>query len=121
MISKLVTWSETREDAIQRMKRALREYKITGVRTSIHFLHKIMDNIHFASGAYDTHFIDENISELSAISDNGRAEAEDIAIITAFIDYNDKFSSLQSIKPFQSNGGSSPWKNFGRKKGVMRM
>ena len=121
MISKLVTWSENREDAIRRMKRALREYKITGVKTSIGFLWKIMENKQFAKGTYDTHFIDENMEELSAQATDGQAEAEDIAIITGFIDYTDKLSRLQSIKPFQSNGGSSPWKDFGRKKGVTRM
>ncbi len=121
LISKLVAWSENRPGAIQRMKRALKEYKITGVKTSINFLERIMENKQFSNGNYDTHFIDENMAELSAVSANGQAEVEDAAIITAFIDYTDKLSRLQSIKSFQSNGGSSPWKNFGRKKGVMRM
>jgi acetyl-CoA carboxylase biotin carboxylase subunit len=121
MISKLITWSDTRASAIQRMKRALREYKITGVKTSIKFLERIMENGQFARGIYDTHFIDENIAELAGPVLNERPREEDIAIIAAFIDYNDKLSKLQSIKSFQSNGGSSPWKHFGRKKGVMRM
>ncbi len=121
MIAKLVTWSENRRDAINRMKRALKEYKITGVKTSIGFLERIMENKQFARGKYNTHFIDENMAELSAVSVNGQAEAEDVAIITAFIDYTDKLNKLQSIKSFQSNGGSSPWKEFGRQKGVMRM
>ncbi len=121
LISKLITWSESRADAIQRMKRALYEYKITGVKTTINFLERIMENKQFTGGIYDTHFIDENMDELAGTSADGLAEAEDIAIITAFIDYSDNLSKLQSIKPFQNNGGNSPWKNFGRKKGVTRM
>jgi acetyl-CoA carboxylase biotin carboxylase subunit len=121
MISKLITWSESREDAIGRMKRALREYKITGVKTSIHFLERIMENEQFSTGAYDTHFIDENIEELAGGAKDGQAVAEDVAIIAGFIDYTDKLYKLQSIKPFQSNGGRSPWKEFGRKKGVTRL
>jgi acetyl-CoA carboxylase biotin carboxylase subunit len=121
MISKLITWSDTRDSAILRMKRALREYRITGVKTSIKFLERVMENKQFAGGIYDTHFIDENIAELTGPAKKERPREEDIAIIAAFIDYNDKLSKLQSIKSFQSNGGSSPWKHFGRKKGVMRM
>ncbi len=119
MISKLITWSESRSEAIQRMKRALYEYKITGVKTSINFLERIMKNKQFSGGIYDTHFIDENINELMGSSADEHTEAEDIAIITAFIDYTDKLSKLQPVEPF--NGGSSPWKNFGRKKGIIRM
>ena len=43
MISKLIVWGRDRDEAIQRMKRALMEYKITGVKTSIPFLMKIME------------------------------------------------------------------------------
>jgi len=121
MISKLITWAETRPASIQRMKRALREYKITGIKTSIRFLERVMSNKQFAMGIYDTHFIDENIDELAGSSSEENTEEENIAIITAFIDYSGKLSKLQSLKSFQSNGGSSPWKNFGRKKGVTRM
>ncbi|HEC41667.1 MAG TPA: acetyl-CoA carboxylase biotin carboxylase subunit [Bacteroides sp.] len=121
MISKLITWAEDRPSAIQRMKRALNEYKITGVKTSITFLDRVMNNKEFAKGIYDTHFIDENFDELIGSSSDEKSEDEDIAIITAFFDYTEKLSKLQSIKTFQSNGGISPWKNFGRKKGVTRM
>jgi acetyl-CoA carboxylase biotin carboxylase subunit len=121
LISKLITWSESRPEAIQRMKRALREYKISGVKTSIKFLERVMENKQFSRGIYDTHFIDENLDQLNGTSDEARAEEEEIVIIAAFVDYSEKLSKLQSIKPYQSNGGSSPWKHFGRKKGVMRM
>ncbi len=121
MISKLITWAEDRTLAIQRMKRALSEYKISGVKTSINFLSKVMLNKQFIKGIYDTHFIDENMEELSSSSDKKEKELEDIAIITALVDYTDKIKKLQSVKTFQSNGGSSPWKNFGRKKGITRM
>jgi acetyl-CoA carboxylase biotin carboxylase subunit len=121
MISKLITWAEFRPAAMQRMIRALREYRINGVKTSIKFLERVMKNNQFAKGIYDTHFIDENMDELSGGSDKTREAEENIAQIAAFVDYDAKLSKLQSIKSFQSNGGSSPWKYFGRKKGVTRM
>ncbi len=47
MISKLIVWGKTRDEAIRRMRRALYEYKITGVKTSIQFLERIMSNPNF--------------------------------------------------------------------------
>jgi acetyl-CoA carboxylase biotin carboxylase subunit len=121
MISKLVVWAKTRKDAIDRMKRALHEYKIGGVKTSINFLEKVMNNKAFAEGKYDTHFIDENIDSLVASTHDQNKLDEDLAIITAFVHYHEKLSKSQALKPYQGNGGSSPWKHFGRKKGVTRI
>ena len=53
--------------------------------------------------------------------DKKGSKAEDLAIITTFIEYHDKLMKSQALKPFQSNGGKSPWKDFGRKKGVSRI
>ncbi|OWT33696.1 acetyl-CoA carboxylase biotin carboxylase subunit [Methanobrevibacter sp. 87.7] len=60
MISKLITWGGTRNDAISRMKRALSEYIILGVKTTIPFHKAIIRNPNFLSGDLNTHFIDEN-------------------------------------------------------------
>ena len=121
MIAKLVTWAPTRKEAIERMKRALHEYNIGGVKTSINFLEKVMHNKDFLKGKYDTHFIDKNIESLVANTNGQTRQDEDLAIITAFVNYQEKLLKSQAIKPYQSNGGSSPWKHFGRKQGVMRM
>ena len=50
MISKLVTWGRTRDDSIARMKRALSEYIILGVKTTIPFHKAILRNPNFISG-----------------------------------------------------------------------
>jgi acetyl-CoA carboxylase biotin carboxylase subunit len=121
MIAKLVASAETREAAIGRMKRALEEYRIGGVKTSIKFLERVMDNKAFRAGKYDTHFIDENIDTLVDRGDGQGSDEEILAIITAFVDYQDKLKKSQDLKPFQSNGGSSPWKTYGRKQGVTRI
>jgi len=121
MIAKLVAWAQTRKEAIERTKRALHEYKIGGVKTSIDFLERVMNNKAFVKGKYDTHFIDENIDSLVAAGNSQNKRDEDLAIITAFVDYHEKLLRSKSLKPYQSNGGSSPWKHFGRKKGIMRM
>lgn len=121
MISKLIVWADTRENAIGRMRRALREYRINGVKTSIGFLERVMLTPAFTDGKYDTHFIDNNLELLMERSNGEGSEAEILAIVTAFVDYKEKLLNSQALKPFQSNGGSSPWKTFGRKKGVTRL
>jgi pyruvate carboxylase subunit A len=58
MISKLITYGRNRNDAINRMKRALSEYIILGVKTTIPFHKAILRNPNFISGDLNTHFID---------------------------------------------------------------
>ncbi|WP_406670182.1 acetyl-CoA carboxylase biotin carboxylase subunit [Methanolobus sp. ZRKC4] len=64
MISKLCAWGQTREEAIDRMKRALYEYVVAGVTTNIPFHKAVLRNEAFREGKLTTHFIDEyNIIE----------------------------------------------------------
>ncbi|NAS19114.1 acetyl-CoA carboxylase biotin carboxylase subunit [Clostridium butyricum] len=58
MISKLVSWGRNREEAIERMKRAIDEFIISGVSTTIPFHRKLMDNKIFRSGDFDTGFLE---------------------------------------------------------------
>jgi pyruvate carboxylase subunit A len=58
MISKLITYGRDRNDAIDRMKRALSGYIILGVRTTIPFHKAVLRNPNFISGNLNTHFID---------------------------------------------------------------
>lgn len=59
LISKLIVWSEKREEALQKMKEALKEYIIIGVKTIIPFLLKIIQNEDFKKGIYHTNFLKE--------------------------------------------------------------
>jgi len=57
MIAKLCAWGRDRPEAIARMRRALHEYVVTGVKTSLPFHRRVLDNAVFQSGRYDTGFI----------------------------------------------------------------
>lgn len=59
LIGKLTVWDENREKAIQRMKRALAEFKINGIKTTIQFFQTIFEHEKFKAGDIDTHFIDQ--------------------------------------------------------------
>jgi len=58
MISKLVSWGKDRNEAIKRMRRALYEYVIVGVKTNIPFHMAVMENPRYVEGELDTGFID---------------------------------------------------------------
>ncbi len=59
MISKLCAWGADREEAIQRMRRAIYEYVIMGVKTTLPLHHAIMHNSHYVAGDTHTHFLQE--------------------------------------------------------------
>ncbi|MBM7552335.1 acetyl-CoA carboxylase biotin carboxylase subunit [Thalassobacillus pellis] len=59
MIAKLITYGKTREEAIKRMKRALDEYIIEGVKTTIPFHQRMMDHPVFVDGDFNTKFLEK--------------------------------------------------------------
>ena len=79
MISKLITYGRNREDAINRMKRALSEYIILGVKTTIPFHKAILRNPNFISGDLNTHFIDTYKKGIESEMNN--VIAEDLEIV----------------------------------------
>jgi acetyl-CoA carboxylase, biotin carboxylase subunit len=81
LISKLIVWGETRAGAILRMRRALEEYKIVGVRTNIPFHQNLMDSHRYMGGQYDTRFVEERFSMEAA--EEGKVDRSAIAAIIA--------------------------------------
>jgi acetyl-CoA carboxylase biotin carboxylase subunit len=59
MIAKLITTAQTREEAINKMKRALDEFVIEGIKTTIPFHRKLMDHPDYISGDYTTKFMED--------------------------------------------------------------
>ncbi|GAA0443658.1 acetyl-CoA carboxylase biotin carboxylase subunit [Lentibacillus halophilus] len=60
MVAKLIAYGENREEAIQRMKRALDEFVVEGVHTTIAFHREIMDHPVFVDGDFNTNFLQDN-------------------------------------------------------------
>jgi acetyl-CoA carboxylase biotin carboxylase subunit len=59
MIAKLIAWGENRVEAILRMRRALREYQVRGIKTNIAFHQWILRHPRFMAGNFSTAFIDD--------------------------------------------------------------
>jgi len=114
----MIVWADNREDAIKRMRRALSAYKLFGVKTSIPFLKKVMVTPDFVNGNYSTHFIEKNKDILHSDT-NATEEESDLAAITAFLDFmNQQEKASQSASV---SGQRNYWKEFGRRKGALRL
>ena len=113
MISKLITWGDTREHALQRMRRALDEYDVRGIRTTIPFFKWILDDPDFRAGRFDTSFIDRKLGASGALLQTIEPEHEDLAAIAAAVHL---FTLSERLT--REAGGSrveaSRWKDTGR-------
>lgn len=107
LLSKLITWGKTRQEAIQRMLRALSEYQIYGIKTTIPFFKKILLHPKFVEGNYTTHFI----SQMEKEKDRGEAEEEVAALIAAGIQ---SYMETKSGNRRPLKVAESQWKLQGR-------
>ncbi|MEE9554631.1 MAG: acetyl-CoA carboxylase biotin carboxylase subunit [candidate division Zixibacteria bacterium] len=85
MISKLLTHGKDRKQAIERMKRALEEYRISGVTTNIEFHKTILDHPEFVKGHLSTHFIDDYYKDEGEKADHIEQAA---AVVAALYEHN---------------------------------
>jgi len=111
LISKLICWGETRGEAILRMRRALEEYRILGVKTNIPFHQSIMDSTRFMAGQYDTRFVEERFSMAEA--EEGKTSQADIAAIMAtLVAHRHGQQAAQIVR--RGDRDASNWKWVGR-------
>jgi acetyl-CoA carboxylase biotin carboxylase subunit len=75
LLAKLITHGKTRDEALIRMLRALDEFIIEGVDTTIDFFRRILQTTEFRSGQYDTTFVDRFLSADAAVSAKDQAPA----------------------------------------------
>ncbi len=105
MISKLITYGKDREEAISKMIRAIRDYTIVGVKTTLPFADFVMQNKHFVSGNFDTHFIKKHFNAKD-LEESREDEAHIAALLAKHIVSNHKTSMSVS----SSESSVSKWK-----------
>jgi acetyl-CoA carboxylase biotin carboxylase subunit len=105
MIAKLVTWGKDRKEAIDRMIRAIDEYRISGVETTLAFCRFALDHEAFRSGDFDTHFIKKYFKPEYLKS--ARKQEEEIASIAASMWIS---NYKKPVAKSANQGGISPWK-----------
>ncbi|MES2618140.1 MAG: acetyl-CoA carboxylase biotin carboxylase subunit [Bacteroidota bacterium] len=106
MIAKLIVWSDTRENAIEKMKRAISEYRIAGVANTLQFGHWVMENEHFIKGNFDTKFIDNYFKPEYLANDTNENLTEVLALAATYLFENQKSISQPNAA---STSESSDW------------
>ena len=64
MIAKLIVWAPTRQEAIEKMERALASFRIEGVNTTINLQRKILMTEAFKEAKIDTNYLEEHLEEI---------------------------------------------------------
>lgn len=106
MISKLVTHGKDREEARLRMIRAIDDYKIVGLRTTMEFARFVMEHDAFISGNFDTHFVNKHFQpELLDAKSNNNEDVASTIVAKLVADANKKPEVLND-----SEGSRSNWK-----------
>lgn len=105
MISKLICYGETRGEAVLRMRRALEEYRIMGVKTNIPFHQHMMDSHRFLSGQFDTKFVEERFS----MSDRAATESLEAAILATLVAHRQGQQASQIVAPGERDTSNWKW------------
>ena len=105
LMAKLIVWAPDRDSAIARMDRALAEYHVSGVRTTLPVLRRILRHPDFAAGRLDTHFMER--LPAGRVDDSRRS----VAIIAAVLEAYERAGRPAELPPAQ---GVSPWARAGR-------
>jgi acetyl-CoA carboxylase biotin carboxylase subunit len=108
ILSKVIVWGESRNEAILKMKQALADYPILGIRTIIPFLRSVLDHPEFVQGNTYTDFIEEHMTGWSL--DSGDGDGLDTALIAAAL-------ATEKRVPDMTGGSErmpTPWDTLGK-------
>lgn len=115
LLAKLIVSGETRAQAIQRMRRALSEFKLLGIRTNIPFHLLLMESPSFIAGRFDNAFLDTfSLGEPDEESEEGRLAA----IAAAAVAYQRQQIKSRGESESERRVEASPWKVAGRRQAV---
>jgi propionyl-CoA carboxylase alpha chain len=103
MISKLIVHAPTREEAIEKMTKAIGDYDIVGIKTTLDFCKFTINHAAFKSGDFDTHFVPQYFSDTS-VMDNTDKNMQEIAAVMAnyFVEANSEKASYEASANFNS-------------------
>jgi acetyl-CoA carboxylase, biotin carboxylase subunit len=110
LISKLCAWAPTRERAVARMRRALEEYVVTGIRTNIAFHQKLLEHPDFVAGNYDTGFLDRHKDVLLGYGNVPEEQRTPLAVAVAIAASRmERATGARTAETSESRTHLSPW------------
>ncbi len=123
LLAKLVVWGSKRAEAIARMRRALGEFEVFGIRTNIPFFRQILDHPEFLAGRCDSGFIDRVFNNHSGFEDAAPREEPVVAMLAAGLEAslrgNGHGAAVAALSR-EGKAGSDGWKAAGREAALNR-
>jgi acetyl-CoA carboxylase biotin carboxylase subunit len=116
LIAKLAVWGRTRDEAIARLRRALDEYQVSGITTTLPFFREVVGDEEFVAGRLDTGFI-ARFNERRVDSGEPPQEEADLAAVAAAIHY---VRHQQPVFVQTGAQGDGRWKMAARAAGLRR-
>jgi len=110
LLAKLIVWGSDRAEAVARMRRALDEYEVFGIETTIPFFRRVLEHPDFLAGRTDTGFIDRALAEGILSEDAPSPELERVALLAAALDAGGDGSA----RPAATAARGSAWKSAAR-------
>ena len=117
MISKLSVWGPTREEAIERARRALDEYVVKGITTNVSYLKAILSHPEFRGGDYDTGFLGR---EHEALQQHDDPALDEVALMAAVVHAFQRDQAQRLTLTQKAGPEASPWRLSGRARAMRR-
>jgi acetyl-CoA carboxylase biotin carboxylase subunit len=114
LVAKLVAWGADRDEAVRRMLRALREFQVAGIRTTIPFHIEVLEGGDFRAGRFDIAWVDRAMPALGPRLEAGGDDAEAAAVAAAVGAYEE----ARRAAPRAAEGAgaaANPWAMAGRR------
>jgi acetyl-CoA carboxylase biotin carboxylase subunit len=123
LLSKLIAWGVDREDAIARMRRALAEYEVGGIQTTVPFFHWMLGEPAFLEGRVHTGFLDEVLQQRRAgFGAEAALSLVEVASVVACVARTARAGTVESATSRRPSIGPAPvgrsWKQQGRVEGL---
>lgn len=117
LLGKLIAWAETRDEAIARMQRALREYYVRGIKTNVAFFRRILAEPDFVSARIHTRWLDDLLQATgTAPPPSLEPEMEDAILLAAALWHTSHASAPAAASPTTD----SRWRRAGRAESLSR-
>jgi len=109
MIAKLITFGESRSEAMLRMRRALSEYTIMGLKHNIPFHINLLNSFSFIAGQIDTNFVEQRFSMTTYEEEPTQAELETAAIAATLYAHRKRQEAAQVVAPAKRDASNWKW------------
>jgi acetyl/propionyl-CoA carboxylase alpha subunit len=106
LLAKIIVWGKDRDEVLRRLERALSEYQVLGVKTTIPFFQQLIGNEAFRAGDLDTHFLERHFETA-----NDDAREDDTALVVAALLSH---ARRGNGSPPEAKANGSNWRRLGR-------